>query len=135
MRHRWMNVVLNLLVNFGKMTKTESDRLRKKYKKGFNVNSQIRDHIGDKDLMYRQAQYIQKAPLSETRIVDYEPLMKIISGFRKTKRVIIKFRRTHIFTNSECCGCEAQEVKLYSYTANLLQRSRCCARDLPLVKK
>jgi len=53
-RHKWMNVVLNLLVNFGKMSKPEAEVIRKKYKKGFNVNSQIRDHIGDKDLMYRQ---------------------------------------------------------------------------------
>jgi len=83
-RHKWMNVVLNLLVNFGKMSKPEAEVIRKKYKKGFNVNSQIRDHIGDKDLMYRQAQYIQKAPLSETRIVDYN---------RTTKKVTIKFRR------------------------------------------
>ena len=83
-RHRWMNVVMNLLVNFGKMDKATAQRLRTKYKNGFNMNSQIRDHDGEKGLMYRQAQYIQKAPLSETRIVDYN---------RKTRHVTIKFRR------------------------------------------
>jgi len=109
-RHRWMNVILNLLVNFGKMSKAEAEQLRKKYKKGFNVNSQIRDHIGDKDLMYRQAQYIQKAPLSETRIVDYN---------RKTKRVTIKFRRKDFDDKRK--GYSTETITALELIARLIQ--------------
>ena len=70
LRNSWMNTVLNLLENFRKITADQARQLRMKYKKGFNVNSQLRDYTGDEKLMYRQAQYIQKAPLSGIRIVN-----------------------------------------------------------------
>lgn len=110
LRHAWMNVVLNLLTNFKKISKQYAGKLRRKYKKGFNVNSQIRDHIGDNDLMTRQAQYIQKAPLSETRIVNYN---------QKTKKVTIKFRRKDF--NSKRTGYSTETISALELIARLIQ--------------
>jgi len=105
-----MNVVLNLLTNFGKISKKYVDRLRKKYKKGFNVNSQIRDNAGDPELMLRQAQYIQKAPLSETNIVNYN---------RKTKKVTIKFR--HKDFDDKHKGFSTEPMPAFELIARLIQ--------------
>jgi len=109
-RHRWMNVVLNLLTNFGKINKDYADRLRKKYKKGFNVNSQIRDHAGDPELMLRQAQYIQKAPLSETNIVNYNC---------KTTEVTVKFRRKDFDDTHK--GYATETMSVFELIARLIQ--------------
>ena len=105
-----MNSVLRLLVNFKKISKNDADAIKARYPNGFNVNSTIRDHTGDKELMYRQAQYIHKAPLSEMRIVNYNT---------NTEMVTIRFRRKDFDSNHK--GYSFATIPAFELIARLIQ--------------
>ncbi len=83
MRLIWRDMLLDALIEHGALDGNYVLRLKRRYPKGFMLNGFIQDHRGDRNLMKRMASYIAKLPISESRILAYEP---------NKEKVLIKYR-------------------------------------------
>lgn len=67
----WKSAVLALLRNTQCITREESDKLWKRYLKGFNLNGEIKETLRDPEAAKRLAEYLVRPAMPEHRIAGY----------------------------------------------------------------
>ena len=71
MRIAWRDRVLRMLLSEGFISEKYASKLRKRYPKGFMLNGKIRDTWDSNKVISHLAEYVMRAPVAESRIVDY----------------------------------------------------------------
>jgi hypothetical protein len=85
LRVLWRDCVIKMLQKYDLINDWYAQGLKKRYPKGFMLNGSIRDHFGDKNVMKRLAEYMNKAPISEKRILAFD-------DNKKSGKVLIQYR-------------------------------------------
>jgi len=111
MRIAWRDRVLRMLLSYGFISQNYATKLKKRYPNGFMLNGKIRDDWDSNKVISHLAEYIIRAPVAESRIVEYN---------RDRAEVTIEYRKRDASGN-KTKRMDRETVNVLDFIARFIQ--------------